>query len=231
MHEESVWKGKNDKLARSKCPHCETPLHAWELVPLVSFLYLRGKCSTCGRPIAWQYPIVEVSLGILFALIIWRFGVSWESFATMTLASFLMLIFLMDLKYQLILDVVTIPAIVIASLFSLLNGTSFLSIVIGSVIAGGFFALQYVLSRGSWIGGGDIRLGVLVGVMLGWPQTLLALFLTYVFGGVVATILLLRGRATRGTRLPLGTFMTVAAMVCLLFGESIVTWYRSIILL
>jgi prepilin signal peptidase PulO-like enzyme (type II secretory pathway) len=102
-------------------------------------------------------------------------------------------------------------------------------ILLGLAVGAGFFGAQYVISRGTWIGGGDLRLGALLGVMLGWPVVLVALFLAYVVGGFVAVILLLNKRVEAKTALPFGVFLAPAGLAALFWGEQLVAWYLGIL--
>ena len=157
----------------------------------------------------------------------------------------LIVIFIYDLKYQLILDKVTIPAMAIALILNmgiylinpeLLNYqiiklstfpliSQFLNFLISAVIAGGFFLLQFILSKGKWIGGGDIRLGFLMGLMLGWPNILVALFLAYVIGAFISLGLVLFKKKQMKSAVAFGTFLTVGAFIALLRGEELIGWY------
>jgi len=143
------------------------------------------------------------------------------------IASFLIIIFVYDLKYYLILDKVSIPLIIIALIFNLVLGMSFYNLLIGGLVGGGFFLVQYLISRGRWIGGGDIRLGIAMGIILGWPGVLLALFLAYLIGSVGAVILLALKKKKWGSEIPLGTFLTVATFIWLLYGDIIWQAYSS----
>jgi prepilin signal peptidase PulO-like enzyme (type II secretory pathway) len=127
-------------------------------------------------------------------------------------------------------DKFTIPAMIVALLLNLLFAfVSPLLMLSGALILGGFFWIQYVLSKGTWVGGGDIRLGVLMGFMLGLWQGLVALFLAYVIGAIVAVILLITGKADRKTQLPFGVFLTLGTVIMLLSGEVILDWYIGLL--
>jgi prepilin signal peptidase PulO-like enzyme (type II secretory pathway) len=144
--------------------------------------------------------------------------------------SFLIVLFVYDWKYMLLPDKFTIPAMIVALLLNLLFAfVSPLLMLSGALILGGFFWIQYVLSKGTWVGGGDIRLGVLMGFMLGLWQGLVALFLAYVIGAIVAVILLITGKADRKTQLPFGVFLTLGTVIMLLSGEVILDWYIGLL--
>ena len=141
----------------------------------------------------------------------------------------LIVIFVYDLCWYLILDNITIPAIIIAFVSNLFFGIDFLNLTLAVVIGGGFFLLQFVVSRGKWIGGGDIRLGALMGALLGWPQILVALALAYFSGAIIGIGLVRFGKKELYSRVPFGTFLSVSTIVTLLYGDEILRWYLGII--
>lgn len=226
---------------RSYCVKCGHTLGARDLVPLLSFIFLRGHCRFCKNKISWQYPLVELATGILFVLIAYQSGVLVNGHWLLAIShwlgilrgwifvSFLIIIFVYDLRYYLIIDKVTIPAMVAAIILNLIMGVLWWQLLLGAVVGGGFFWLQYVVSRRRWIGGGDIRLGILMGLMLGWPGILLALFLAYVIGGAVGLILIISKIKTLKSAVPFGTFLSVATAITLLYGEKIIIWYLELI--
>ncbi|MEK9130933.1 MAG: prepilin peptidase [Patescibacteria group bacterium] len=211
---------------RSKCLICEQPISWFDLVPVLSFFLLRGRCRRCKGAINWQYPLVEVATTLLVVLIAWQ---TWPDVSLLLrdviLGIFLIIIFVYDLKYGYILDRFTVPGMILAVVFNFALGiVSVESMALGAFVVGGFFALQYFVSKGKWIGGGDIRLGVMMGLILGlWPGVL-ALFIGYVLGAVVAVGLLVRGRTLKSA-VPFGTFLTVGTVAAMLWGEKIIDWY------
>src|SRR3989339_91065 len=225
-HQLSVITNKHNGAARSMCPHCHKTLWNKDLIPLISYVLLGGMCRFCKTAISIQYPVVELATALMYVSAVLRFGLHAQAFVAAVFGTFLLFIFLYDLKHQLILDKISIPAIGIAFPLSwFVFHLSLHSMLIGAFIAGGFFALQYIASKGKWIGGGDIRLGVLMGIMLGWEQTLAALILAYVGGALIAVVLLLQKKVTAQTRIPFGTLLTVATYSCLLYGNTIIEWY------
>ncbi len=230
---------------RSICPHCGHVLQWYDLIPLASFIWLRGRCRYCGHPIGLVYPVVELVMGGLLWLVWYVFVKSKKVIhpvptdlsellfvvGVIVLLWVLVFIFLYDLKYYLILDKVVLPAILVAFVWQLSQDFSWDNlerILIGALVGGGFFALQFIVSQGKWIGGGDIRLGVLLGVMLGWPLVVLALVLAYFLGSVVAVGLLVTGKKKWGGQVPFGTFLAIAAIISLFFGNDIWQWYWSL---
>ncbi|MBU0707791.1 prepilin peptidase [Patescibacteria group bacterium] len=214
---------------RSYCPKCKTSIRARDLVPLLSYALLRGRCRDCQKHIDWQYPLVELITGVLFVITYLKFSLSEEFIVYAIYVSFLIVVFVFDLRHYLILDRVMLPAGIVALFGSLILGVGFFNILIGIIIGGGFFFLQYVLSRGKWIGGGDIRLGLVMGLMLGWEKLLAALFVSYLIGSVAGISLVLWKQKKWQSRLPFGVFLTTATFVTLVWGEVLINWYLDLV--
>jgi len=239
-----VYKGESMG-GRSRCPKCKKQIAWYDNIPVLSFLCLGGKCRHCGKPISWQYPIVELITGILFVLS-WRYELRimnyelWffnldsiihnslfiiQIFRDWFIISVMIVIFIIDLRWYLILDVVTLPAMGVIFILNLILGTSWQNMLVSGIIGGSFFLIQFLISRGKWIGGGDIRLGVLMGLAFGWPNVLTAIFLAYFIGSFVGIGLIFGGKKKWGSKVPLGTFLAVSSIIILLWGEKIVNWY------
>lgn len=227
----------------SKCLFCGHRLYPMDLFPLFSFVFLRGKCRYCKTKISWQYFLVELATACGFVLIFthiftetniifWLNNLDLLALAQLffwwLMLCFLLIIFVYDLKYYLILDQVSLPAIVLAFVINLFFGFAWQALLLAVVVGGGFFLLQFLLSKGKWIGGGDVRIGLLMGALLSWPKVLTALFLAYVLGGLFATGLLLFKKKSWGDKLPFGTFLTLATFIVLLYGEALIRWYFNL---
>jgi prepilin signal peptidase PulO-like enzyme (type II secretory pathway) len=228
--------GETGWRSRSHCPNCHAVLKPSELIPLLSFVILRGRCSACKKPISWQYPIVEFSTAALFLVAYWHDGgLAGLNGGVLTLLrdwvfiAGLMIIFVVDLLDMVVFDSVTIPMIIIAFVFNLALGASPLNLIEAAAIGGGFFLIQYVVSRGSWIGGGDIRIGAMMGMMLGFPGVLLGLFLSYIAGAITALGLLAAGKAKWSGQIAFGTFLSAGTIFVLFFGQGLLAWYASIL--
>lgn len=229
--------GETGWRSRSRCPECHAVLRPSELVPVVSFLILRGRCRSCKKAISWQYPLVELSTMLLFLIAFWtRGGVAgalggswllmvrdWVFIAGLTI------VFVIDFLDMLVFDSVALPMAVAAFFLNLATGQSWQGLLLASAIGSGFFLLQYVISRGRWVGGGDVRIGAMMGAMLGVPGVVLALFVSYVAGALVALGLLASGKARWGGQMAFGTFLSVGTVVALFFGPAIMAWYASFV--
>ena len=231
-----IWRlrtGESVVIGRSYCPSCGHTLSPWDLIPAISYLLLRGRCRYCRKSIGAHYLAVEVSTGLLFLALAYldlaQGPIDQQSLVRLLVhwyfAAILTIIFVYDLRYMMILPKVAVPATIIALGANLALGQSPLLLVASALGAAGFFWFQLVVSRGKWIGGGDIYLGALMGAMLGFPGTLVALFLAYVSGAVVGSLLILARRKTWKSEVPFGTFLAAATAVTLLVGERLVNWY------
>ncbi len=232
-------KGKSPLKGRSYCPKCKHKLNWIDLIPFLGFFIRKGKCHYCGKKISRQYPSVELAAGLLFVFVCWYYfsmpGPK-ELFIIRDLVfvSILIVIFVYDLKYKLILDKVSLPAAGFAILYNVLLGyprgdtfTSLLNLILAGAIGAGFFLLQFWLSKGKWIGGGDIRLGLLMGFMVGWPLIFVALFLSYIGGAVVGLFLLASKKKTLKAEIPFGIFLAPATFLTIFYGQQLLNWYLS----
>lgn len=244
---------------RSKCVHCEHELSVGDLIPLVSFAMLRGRCRYCKKAISWQYPLVELGVGLLFVssyviflssvpdgiLQAFFLGQGTEAVAVfvrlLLFLAVLVVLFVYDARWGLLPDSVTLPAIPIAFginlfVFSAPAACSdgavvcffsqpWANMLAALVVGGGFFAFQYIISRGVWIGGGDIRLGALMGVMLGFPGVLYALFIAYIVGACVAVVLLALRKKGMKSEIPFGPFLCGTTAIMLLYGDRVAEWF------
>ncbi len=238
-------------LGFSHCDHCKKQLKWFDNIPVVSFLFLGGKSRCCGKKLSWQYPLVEFFMGILFVV----FGrhsiglgeeVGTEIVIRATFYLFIVFIFFVilvwDLKYMIIPDelVVTgVGAVFFYYLYLYLSNSSLvisygndniISGVIGGLIIGGFFYLLFTLSKGKWIGGGDVKLGMLIGLLVGWKMTYFLLLFAYVLGAVLAVFLLSFGKKKWKSKIPFGPFLILATWIVLLFGNQIMDFWKRLAL-
>ena len=215
---------------RSKCPKCGKVLNWYELIPLLSFIFLGAKCRKCHKSISIQYPLVELLTAFLFALLFWKFGLSWRLFFLYPLFSILLILLVSDLRTMLIPDIVACIGIGLSLIFLLSTNYKLLpNFLLAVVILGGFFALLVLVSREKWMGRGDILIGVLIGLILGYPNVLVALFLSFILGAAVGATLLLFKLKKFQSQVPFGPFLIFATFVTIFWGEKIINWYLGII--
>jgi leader peptidase (prepilin peptidase)/N-methyltransferase len=239
---------KNFVTERSICPRCQKQLRWYHNVPVLSFVCLRGKCAFCQKKISWQYPIVELMTGVLFLLV----AVLSQQFLVVSevyfltnlfwwwfLAGVLIFVFIYDLKYMLILDRIVVPAIVISLLVQVwlvyLSNVGwqgfwldYKMILFSAIIGGGWFLLLYAISKGKWIGGGDIRLGFLMGIILPWSSLLGALCIAYMLGTIIMLPFVILQKKKMKSEVPFGIFLVPATLAFLFWGERIIDWYFNI---
>jgi len=224
-------KGKSFVFGRSACPQCGQMIAWYDNIPLLSFVLLGGRCRHCQKPISRQYPAVELACGVIFFWLFYRFGLTPHFFALAVFSLFLLLIFIYDLKHMQILDRFSLPAMAAALVINLWLGFGFFDLVLAALIGAGFFAAQYFVSRGKWVGDGDIRLGALMGLMLGVKYLLLALFLAYIIGAVFAVIVLSAKKFEMSSAVAFGPFLALATFATFLYGQEILTWYLNLLYL
>jgi prepilin signal peptidase PulO-like enzyme (type II secretory pathway) len=226
---------------KAHCDNCALEIKGHCLIPVVSWLCLRGRCSRCKKFLPFTYLLFEAGLGLAFVLL-WSsyFGLElgvieasrfeWmgflrDLFFTLVFA----FLFLQDLSYKTLSDKIIFFSLIAALVFNFALGNSFQSMVIGSAAVGGFLFLQYAISRGKWIGGGDVKFGVLLGTLLGAHGGPLALLSAYVLGVSVAIVMLLSGIATRKTMVPFGAFMALAGFVVMLYADELFEILKKIL--
>lgn len=243
IHKQSKAGKKNkDKYSiskgRSMCVDCGHILSAKDLVPIFSWMSQKGKCRYCKKPISWQYPVVEVATALLFvaSYVFWpnEFG-GWEtlSFAIWLSALVgLIALFVYDLRWMLLPNRVVFPLIWvgIASVsISVLQEKSIMPVVdagLAVLVGGGLFYVLFQVSNGKWIGGGDVKLGFVLGLLVGLPlQTALMLFIASILGTIVTIPLLATKKVGPKTRIPFGPFLITATIIVCLFGHDIADWY------
>ena len=212
----------------SCCTTCDRKLGILDLVPVFSYLFLKGKCRGCGSKISLIYPFMEFVTGVLFALSFYMLGLSAELVVALLFMSLLVIITVSDLAYMLIPNKVLLPFAVVlfgVRLFIPLEPwwDSFLGAVVG-------FAVLYliaVVSKGG-MGGGDIKLFFVIGLVLGTVNTLLTLFLAALIGSIAGLILLKRTGQGRKTPIPFGPSIALAAIIAYFWGADFVGWYGNL---
>lgn len=230
-HAEWVW-----MRPRKACVKCEVPRKVSDLIPFFGDVAMNYRCRACRAHIAWQYPAIEIAVVALVVFHAWRYatgtwvpsfdvGLTWFLAVRDILFSFFLLIlFVYDLKYQLIMDRFTIPAMVVALAFNIALGVSGYELVLAMSVLVVFFLLQHAISGGRLLGSGDVRMGLVIGSMLGFIPGIVAVLLAYVLGALVGTVLLVLRRVTLHDRVPFGTFLAVASFVMIVWGHIIVPW-------
>ena len=212
---------------RSLCPGCGSPIAWYDNIPVASFIALRAHCRHCAMPISWQYPLTEAGTALLFGIAYMVFGLTSDLLVGLALLAALVAITGIDLQRQLIPDVITLPGIIVGFLASLATDRiSWLDSLLGIAVGGGVFFVIIVASGGG-MGGGDMKLGAMLGAFLGWQLVLLATFIAVVVGGGLAIGLMAAKLRGRKDAIPFGPFLAAGGAIGLLWGERILRWYLA----
>ena len=249
-------KGESAFQGRSYCPHCHGQLSWVDLIPLASFFLLQGRCRYCKKQISWQYPLVEFVTGILFVGLF--LFVSEQTMHMLNLftfgflaiiASLLIGIFVYDLKHFIIPDRFVYSVIGAAVLYRILQVLNFgnwdlignwkleignleplIFSFLSALLAGAFFLAIYLGSRGKWMGFGDVKLAFFMGLFLGWPNILVALFFAFFLGALIGIFLMVSRKKQWKSQVPFGPFLIAGTFVALFWGENLIRWYLNLVL-
>ena len=223
-HESIVWPG-------SHCTACDRPLAWFENIPVISWLALRGRCRTCGQRISAVYPLVELTTGVVFAGGVLIYGLSPLLFVRLAFACALIVLFVIDLQHRILPNAITFPGIAAGFAASLVLPPGWVSSLIGIVAGGGIlFAIAeaYYRWRGvEGLGMGDVKMLAMIGAVLGWPLMLLTLVFASFAGSVVGVGMIATGRGGMQAALPFGTFLAIGALVAVIAGDPILSWYLA----
>ncbi|MBI4999389.1 prepilin peptidase [Candidatus Gottesmanbacteria bacterium] len=208
---------------RSFCPKCQKKISWHDNIPLLSFILLRGRCRHCHSPISWQYPLVELATGI-FTIFNFQFSIFnefsiFQLLFDLLIVYALIVIFFTDLRYEIIPDQIVYPAILISLIYNFLSYFPFTEVFWGYLLTGfgaaGFFLFLYFLTRKKGMGLGDVKLAALMGLFLGFPKIIIALYLAFLTGAVIGVILVLIGKKKFGEQIPFGPFLAGATILSL----------------
>ena len=248
-----IWRshcGESVAAGRSYCPTCRHELAWYDLVPVFSFLSLGARCRYCSKPISWQYPAVELASGLAFVAAAWSFTpqILIGGFSLLILAkllaywlffSSLAVIFVTDLRWYYIPDGATVSGIVAAAVFTFLNaGGGYpwrffdrdmaTGALVSAVFATSFFLAIFLVSRGKWMGFGDVKYAVLMGLGLGFPGILVGMFFANFFGAILGLVLVARGKKKMSSQVPFGPFLVAGTLIAIFFTGPIFNWYISL---
>lgn len=210
-------------LGRSKCPKCQKQLKLFELFPLLSFIILKGKCRYCRQKISLIYPIVELTTGIIFTLFYLTLGLPLTpdlSYSFLLIIFFILIIFF-DYIYYIIPDKLVFPFIGIAVIFSLFfKKEEFLVLLISGLLLGGLFAILYLVSKGRWVGLGDAKLLLLIGLVFGYPYGFLITLFSIWSAALVGLVLIAIKKASLKSELPFGLFLSVISIIFIILKNE-----------
>ena len=210
----------------SYCPNCKNRIQPYDLVPVISYLFLKGSCRYCKTRISIQYPLVELLTSLLFVLVFYQFGLTPLAGLVAVLVSVLIVITFIDLKHQIIPDELVIIIFVCGIISIFLSGRGIWEHIIGFFAVSIILLLIAFLSKGG-MGGGDIKLMAAAGLFLGWKLILLSLMIASIIGSVVSIILLALKKVNRKSMVPFGPFLSIGILISVLYGDYILWWYLS----
>ena len=228
-----VPRGESIVTGRSHCPSCGKQIAWFENIPLFGYLVLRGKCRHCGAPISPRYPLIEGACGVLFAALVWRFGVSFEVAIYAAFFWTLVVLTVIDLEYKLLPNKIVIPAFVVGwvalAAVAAVEGdlSRLIDAGVGAAVFGGFlFTVAFIAPAG--MGFGDVKLAFVLGTFLGFAggigYTLVGMFLSFMLGGLSGIALLVRG-GNRKTQVPFGPFLAAGTVLAIFIAEYVLDWY------
>jgi leader peptidase (prepilin peptidase)/N-methyltransferase len=213
----------------SACPACGRPLSWLENIPVVSYLWLRGRCRTCGASISSRYPIVEGLTAAMFAVAWWYYGPGLLLVSRLVFGCILIVLFAIDLAHHLLPNVITLPGIVVGLLFSLFTEPGWVASIAGVLVGGGVLFLvaeaYYRVRHEEGLGMGDVKMLAMIGAFVGWKQTLLALTMASFSGSSLGLALFVTRRGGMKYALPFGAFLAVGGFVAATVGPSLLAWY------
>ena len=229
-------------MPRSRCPSCDARITAWQNIPIVSYLLLRGRCANCGQSISARYPLVELMTAVLAATCAWRFGIGWEALMAIALTLALVPITMIDADTQLIPDSIVLPVLWLGlaiSLFYPVAGSETLFIMPADAIVGamaGYLSLWSIywlfklITGKEGMGYGDFKLLAALGAWLGWQQLPMIIMMSAVVGVLInVTLIVTRGK-DRNIPIPFGPYLATAGWITMLWGETIRNTYLDLML-
>jgi len=244
--------GESFLRGRSYCPQCKHVLGSDDLIPVLSFLLLRGRCRYCKAKISWQYPLVELATGLLFVSVYLLLGFKeYSSFGFwifdflyyLVVLSILLVIFVYDLKHYIIPDRVIYPAIFLVFVYNIIKVWSLSNFsfkldafdsLMPSLFSAYFAALPFFLivvgSKERWMGMGDVKLVFLMGLFFSFPNILIALNLSFFIGSLIGLLLIFLGKKKMSSEIPFGPFLVLGTYLALFFGLWIIDWYLGLFL-
>ena len=217
---------------RSICPSCKNHIRFYDNIPVLSYIWLKGRCRNCNAPISFRYPLVELMNGIVAVALLFKFGLSVESLVYFVFISSLIVITFIDLDHQIIPDIITLPGIPMGLIASFALPTITLKAsALGLLIGGGslwFVAWAYnLIAHRDGMGGGDIKLLAMMGTIIGWKGVIFTIFASSVIGSCVGITMMLIKNKNMKFAIPFGPFLSIGAIAYVFFGSQCIAWYFS----
>lgn len=218
----------------SHCPACKKVIRPWHNIPILSYLWLRGKCAYCSARISIRYPLVETITCIVSIYVAWKFGLSWQTFAALLFTWISICLIFIDLDYHLLPDELTLLLLWLGLFFSLFSiFTTSHDAIIGAIIGYAIFALTQLafekVTGKIGMGQGDFKFLAALGAFLGWQMLPLIILLASISGIIFAFIHMLIKRQFKSVPLPFGPYLALAGWIALLWGNEIMRYYLQIL--
>ena len=210
----------------SRCPKCLQPLNWFDNIPIISFILLKKKCRSCGAPISWQYPLVELAMALLALALVFKFGLTPALPIYFVFSAALLVVIVIDLYHKIIPDTISLPGIVIGFACSFVNPVitweqSGIGLLIGGGVLYGVAAGYYLITKREGMGGGDIKLLAMIGAFLGWQSLPFVVFGSSVLGALVGIGAMAKQKKGGRTVIPYGPFLSIAALLYMFYREEI----------
>lgn len=222
--------GKSVVAPPSQCPSCETRLRPLDLIPVASYLILKGRCRYCKTPVSLRYPLVEGLTSALFLMVFYRFGTETDLIKYLFLTALMIAVAFIDFDHYIIPNRLVLAGLIAGALFIPLTGKPPLpDALFGVLSASGLLLFLYIVSRGG-MGMGDIKLAAVIGVFLGWPMSLYAVFSACFLAGILGIALIATGVKKRKDTIPFGPFLAAGTFITSIWGPELASLYRNFIL-
>ena len=214
----------------SACPHCNTQIRFYDNIPLISYLWLRGRCRHCNQAIALRYFLVEIIGGGLALVTLFNYGVSFEGFIYYVFITILLIISFIDIDSKTIPDMITIPGIPLFFLASFaLPKVTTIDSLFGILAGGGSLfivaLIYYLFTKKEGMGGGDIKLLAMIGAIIGWQGVLFTVFIASAVGTLTGLLMMPSTKMSLKMAVPFGPFLSIGAIIYIFFGAQMTFWY------
>jgi len=211
----------------SHCSSCQQRLGVKDLIPIFSYVWLKGRCRYCQAPIPYRLLWVELGTGALFAFLYWHYGLSWQLLITIIYSCLFIVLTVIDLEHHIIPNKIVYPGMALALILSVVTEPGIVKAAIGGGIGLVLLLLPALIYKGG-MGFGDVKLAGLVGLVTGFPLVFVALFLAIIGGGALSAILLLLKKKRWREGIAFGPFLSLGGMATLFWGKGIVNWYLGL---
>ena len=219
---------------RSICPNCNSIIRFYDNIPILSYLLLKGRCRNCDKPISFRYPLVELISGAFALCTFLKFGPTLEALVYFAFITVLVVITFIDIDHQIIPDLITIPGIPVCFLASFaLPSITYKESLLGLLAGGGSLLLvgwvYYLIKKAEGMGGGDVKLMAMIGIIIGWKGILFTIFVSSLVGALVGITIMLSTKKGMKIAVPFGPFLSIGAITYIFFGPGLIFWYFNLL--